>query len=97
MAMAFYGRGEECRVEEKHKLKPRSLDRYRGPPGPVACITQGRGVSISSMEGATSMEIIPLAGDDRFWRADFLLLFALDSTACLSFCFTPYTKDLPTY
>lgn len=74
---SFFGKGETCLVARSHKLKPRSLDRYQGPPQSINFLGEKGGVRIEGLEGAESMEIIPLAGDESFWGADFLVAYTL--------------------
>ncbi|NGX54823.1 MAG: hypothetical protein KR126chlam2_00443 [Chlamydiae bacterium] len=74
VALTFFGRGDACYVAKSHKLIPRSLNRYQGPAQPI---TLGDKVTLDLQEGASKMEIIPLAGDDSFWGADFLIAFTL--------------------
>ena len=62
-------------VNQSHRMVPRSLDRYAGPPSLVALEC---GVTLEMPEGAKQMEIIPLAGDDSFWNADFLVTFRIE-------------------
>lgn len=74
--VTFFGRARTCLVAGSHKLKPRSLDRYGGPPQPVDLVGALGNVRLEG-DGVARMEIIPLAGDESFWGADFLIAYTL--------------------
>lgn len=80
-AFSFYGKGKTCCVSKRQKLHPRSLDRYEGPPQPLDLIGEQGAVHLDFFEGASQMVVIPLAGDDSFWGADFLVAFTLKQPA----------------
>ncbi len=74
----FFVKAKACFVAGSHKLNPRSLDRYQGPPQQV-----GLGeVAISPEGGFKSMEVVPLAGDGAYWGADFLVALTLEQPCC---------------
>ncbi|MCP5470388.1 MAG: hypothetical protein H7A36_07800 [Chlamydiales bacterium] len=75
-AFCFFLKAPAVFVAGSHKLNPKSLDRYMGPPSTIQL--QG-GMELEVLDGATQMEIIPLAGDESFWGADFLASFTLSS------------------
>lgn len=79
--ITFFGKGKACYVAGSHKLCPRSLDRYQGPAQKIVL----EEVSIYPEEGFHHMEVVPLAGDESFWGADFLIAFQLAQT---HFCFS---------
>lgn len=74
----LFGKGKTCLVAGSHQLKSRSLDRYGGPYQPVNLIGSLGNVRVEG-EGIAHMEIIPLAGDESFWGADFLLGYTLNT------------------
>lgn len=74
---SLFGRGAKCLISGSHQLKPRSLDRYRGPIQPLAFISEEASVQVVVTGGAVQMEVIPLAHDTSFWGADFLVSFKL--------------------
>ncbi len=78
VTFSFFGKGKACSVSQTHKLHPRSLDRYEGPPQPLAFEGDHGTVQLDFSKGASQMVIIPLAGDDSFWGADFLVAFTLN-------------------
>ncbi|MFN0065410.1 MAG: hypothetical protein ACKVOH_04155 [Chlamydiales bacterium] len=71
---SFFLKAQSCLVSGSHKLSPRSLDRYKGPSSTIAFFSEQGRMEID-MQGCLDMEIIPLAGDDSFWGADFLVAF----------------------
>lgn len=75
--LVMFGKGRACLVAGSHQLKPRSLDRYGGPAQPVHLIGHLGNVCIVT-DNMAHMEIIPLAGDESFWGADFLIAYTLN-------------------
>ena len=75
----FFGKGSACLVSGTHKLKPASLDRYVGPPEPLIFSGTDSGVYLGALPTAARMEVIPLAGGENFWGADFLVAYTLSS------------------
>ena len=78
---ALYLKGECCAVSKLHRLKPRSLDRYQGPPGEM----EVGGVRIQFGKGVESLEVRPLAGDESFWGADFVALLTVKPSFTIDF------------
>lgn len=74
---SFFGKGEVCTISGLHQLRPRSLDRYQGPPDTLLFSGQEGSVRIGPLEGSSHLEVIPLAGDESFWGADFLATFTV--------------------
>ena len=82
--IVLFGKGSSCLVAGSHQLKPRSLNRYGGPSQPVHLKGHLGNVCVMADDMA-HMEIIPLAGDESFWGADFLIAYTLNhSEACLN-------------
>jgi hypothetical protein len=77
VVFSFFGKGEACFIAGSHKLNPRSLDRYQGPAQPLTFVGKEGKIRIDALEGRGGMEVIPLAGDDSFWGADFLAAYTL--------------------
>lgn len=78
-AFSFFCKASACYVAGSHKLNPRSLDRYQGPPQQIELKGQTGSVCIGPEEGFSQMEIIPLAADESFWGADFLIACTFSS------------------
>lgn len=66
-------KAQACFVAGSHKLTPRSLDRYQGPPQWI----QIDGVQMIPESGFHSMEVVPLAGDESFWGTDFMVALSI--------------------
>jgi hypothetical protein len=71
MAFAFYVKAGECRIGER-VFKPKSLQRFLGEASAV----QFDGATLE-IDRPLKIELIPLAGSQSFWGADFLLAFWL--------------------
>lgn len=76
----FFGKGESCWVRGLHKLSPRSLDRYQGPVQGVALVGKEGKVQIETPKGSVGLEVIPLAGDENYWGADFMITYTLNAS-----------------
>lgn len=74
---SFFGKGEKALIAGSHHLSPRSLDRYSGPAQPLLFWGAGGGVTVHALDGVAHMEVVPLAGDESFWGADFLATYSL--------------------
>lgn len=71
----LFGKANTCIVAGSHRLSANSLDRYHGPI--QSCVMEmpdGAVVITSQSEGM--MEVIPLAGDNSFWGANFLIAYS---------------------
>lgn len=64
-------------VGGKHQFESRSLERYEGKPLPLELKGSSEKMVIQSDVGQV-MKVIPLAGGDHFWGADFLAAFPID-------------------
>ena len=69
--LAFYLDAKQCVINEKI-FKPRSLNKFQGSAEKI----QFDGVCLTP-NGSFPTELIPLAGDNSFWGATFLLTFRL--------------------
>lgn len=78
IAFSFFMQGKRCIVDREIKLKPRSLDRYEGNIHSVSIEGGGDSLNITSLSGRGEMQVIPLAGEDHFWGADFLVSYLVD-------------------
>lgn len=73
LLFTFFVRAEACYVAGSHKLKPRTLNRYQGPPQKVVF----HELTLWPESGFQSMEVVPLAGDESYWGADFMITLSL--------------------
>lgn len=85
VAFAFFVQADQAYVGEE-VFAPQTLPRYLGPARPIVFT---KGETKLYMEGRLTgkMELIPLAGQDHFWNAQFLLSFDIlpsTSQACFS-------------
>lgn len=71
IALVFYVKANECQIEGK-VFKPKSLQRFVGEASTVHF--EGSSIAI---DRPLKIELIPLAGNQSFWGADFLVAFWL--------------------
>jgi len=79
LAFAFFVKAPRCQIGEALHVRPLSLDRYQGQIQPVSFIERERNLIIAAHQQHGEMQIIPLAGNESFWGADFLVAYILDS------------------
>ncbi len=79
LTFSLFGKGRVCIVAKSHRLAPRSLDRYEGPCQIIEFEGDLGKVSVEPKDGIDQMQVIPLAGDESFWGADFLISFKMKS------------------
>jgi len=77
LAFVFYVKGSECEIVDCRLIQAQSLDHYLGIIKPVIIKGNGREIKIEAGSGVSKLELIPLAGDNNFWGADFLVAFHL--------------------
>ncbi|CCB86269.1 putative uncharacterized protein [Parachlamydia acanthamoebae UV-7] len=80
LAFVFFVSAESCSVEEGATLYPKTFAHYRGTS---ELIQLKKGDSILLIETPSvkgDVEVIPLAGEDNFWGADFLIAYRVDSS-----------------
>ncbi len=71
----FFVQAKACVVSKSHKLNPRSLDRYSGPVQSIALKGSQSEMILEAKEGMEQMKVIPLAGDEGYWGADFMICY----------------------
>lgn len=77
IAFTFFARALTCYVDQT-RVNPRSIERYQGKSLPVRLEGEGeKGLKIQSIAPVDELHIIPLAGKDSFWGADFLVAYIL--------------------
>ncbi|MFT4552118.1 MAG: hypothetical protein ACI9S8_000740 [Chlamydiales bacterium] len=76
LAFAFYVKGKSCDINGL-KVSPRSLDRYEGTVETIHIRGEHSSIKIEAPSPAHSLQVIPLAGDNHFWSADFLLAYSI--------------------
>lgn len=73
---AFFIESTEAIVNEHFYLQPASLDRYAGESAEIQFQMGDHALKILP-KGDSGMQVIPLAGGDHFWGANFLVAFAM--------------------
>lgn len=77
LAFTFFVKAKHCSVNGS-VVNPRSLARYRGKPSPICLHGEDAALWIEAESENGELQVIPLAGGDNFWSADFLLAYTLD-------------------
>lgn len=80
LLFVFFLKAPACFVSGSHKLNPKSLDRYVGPASWILLEGKQGNLQIEMPVGAKKLEVIPLAGDENFWNADFIAAYTIESS-----------------
>jgi hypothetical protein len=82
--LVFFVKALKVVVDKKYHLNPSTLDRYQGAQ---ALVTFFHGQEQLSLEPLTDtvMQVIPLAGEEHFWGAKFLLAYTFPKNQELAF------------
>lgn len=82
LGFAFFAKALNCLLPDGTLIKPRSLKGFDGKSQPVTL--QGNNTTITLLPGTElgAMQIIPLAGGDAFWGADYLIAFKTPDAGC---------------
>jgi hypothetical protein len=75
-AFVFFIKADSIKLNEK-KIDRGSLISYKGPNSLIECVSGNEKILLHS-EIKSPIQIIPLAGGEFFWGADFLLAFEID-------------------
>lgn len=75
-AFVFFVKAEEVRIADKRYVKG-GLSHFQGLGTSVELVMGQEKISLQS-ETKMTMQIIPLAGGDYFWGADFLIAFEVE-------------------
>lgn len=78
-SFAFYVHGESCLVNHECSIHSQSLERYQGRVAQVQVESPSSSFTIHALPGKGELQIIPLAGGECFWGADFLISYTLDN------------------
>ena len=65
-------------VGDGYILEPATLDRYIGEEASISLKSGSQAFNIQS-DGKGQLEVVPLAGNDHFWGADFMLAYSFPS------------------
>ena len=74
----FFVQGEKATVGEQFSLEAGTLDRFSGVENRVSVKNGVEVINIQAVD-SESIEVIPLAGSDHFWGADFLVAYKIPS------------------
>lgn len=88
LSFSFYLKTPMCTLPSGESLKPCSLNRYHGNVQPITISNSKTSLTLSTPNDIPSMEIIPLAGGDNYWGADFLVSYSLQPS------FRPYSWNI---
>lgn len=77
LTFVSYVQAESCQLESGIEVKSTSLERFRGGNAKLFFTSGDRQLEMTAA-GASTMEIIPLAGGDNFWGANFLISYPID-------------------
>ncbi len=77
LAFTFFVHANEARIEGEAPFMPRSLRQYQGESCSISFRTDDETLMIEPEFQDKEMLIIPLAGKNHFWGADFLIAFPI--------------------
>lgn len=78
IAFSFFVKASRCKIESKI-LHPRTLERYEGEVQTLLLEGQETNLEIRPLSFKGTMQVIPLAGEDNFWGADFIVAYLMTS------------------
>ena len=81
--LLLFLQSEKLVLGGKHHLEPAALEGYEGKSLPIELQGDGEKMVIQP-DGISSMKVIPLAGGDHFWGAQFLVALTLDASSQLA-------------
>lgn len=73
---AFFISADKALLESGSLFQPKTLDKYQGETQKI-CLIKGEAQVTLTPQFKGEMEVIPLAGEDHFWSADFLIAFPM--------------------
>jgi hypothetical protein len=78
IAFSFFIKAASCKIQSQ-TLLPRTLERYEGEVQTLAFESQQTVLELRALSFKGTMQVIPLAGGNNFWGADFLVAYLLSS------------------
>lgn len=78
VAFSFFIKAKKCHIENGVSLNARSLNRFDGTVSSVTLQGDKHQLVLKARHSGGSMQIIPLAGGNNFWGADFLVAYLLE-------------------
>lgn len=79
VTFSFFVKATSCRISEETRLLPRTLCRYEGKADTILCEGRQATLALRPLSFSGKMQVIPLAGGDNFWGADFLVAYFVHS------------------
>lgn len=79
VAFSFFVKANQCHVSSKKTLYPKTLERYVGKVETLRFESAESSVELRDLSCEGEMHVIPLAGGESFWGADFLVAYLLSS------------------
>lgn len=78
VAFTFFVKAERCRTQQAQTcLYPRKLERFEGATQTLCFETGRTALELRPLNFKGTMQVIPLAGGNNFWGADFLVAYLL--------------------
>lgn len=74
IAFTFFVKASRVKVDEQF-IQPRSLGRYDGESRAIILEGEKHSLELHPIQSPGTMHVIPLAGGDDFWGADFLISY----------------------
>jgi hypothetical protein len=81
LGFAFFAQASNCLLSDGTLIKRKSLEQFSGKSQPLALQANHATLTLLPADG-TEMQIIPLAGSDDFWGADYLIAFKTPDAGC---------------
>lgn len=82
VSFVFFVKGALCKINQKEEIRPCSLKGFSGPVQPIQINGQKSQLLFLGDDNCPEMQVIPLAGGDNFWGADFLIAYFLKKNIC---------------
>lgn len=76
-SFVFFVKGALCKINHKDEIRPCSLKGFSGPIQPIQITGEKSQLSFLGDTNCPEMQVIPLAGGNNFWGADFLIAYFL--------------------
>lgn len=78
LSFSFFIKAKKCRINENKSYLPCTFERYEGEVVDIYLEGEKGEIQLSS-NSQQMMQIIPLAGTENFWGADFLISYTLQT------------------
>jgi hypothetical protein len=78
VAFSFFVKAAQCKIQSQI-LHPRTLERYDGETQTLLLEGQHNQLELRPLSIKGTMQVIPLAGGNNFWGADFLVAYLMTS------------------